>query len=294
MTPDIKTDARSNMIGAALMVAAMIGFAIEDMFLKVATQTLPIGQVMIGFGLGGMLVFAISARLRGERLRNKQILSPPMRVRAGFEIGGRLFYTLAIALGTLSSATAILQATPIVVVAGAALFFNEKVGPRRWAAIFVGLIGVLIVLRPTADSFDAYSILAVLGMLGFAGRDLATRAAPVSLTTSVLGVYGFLAVVAAGSAFSLWQGAAFVVPDLTATGALCGAILFGVLGYSGLMQAMRVGEVSVVTPFRYARLLCGLGFGVAVFGETLDAPTLTGCGLIVLAGLYILARGRRA
>jgi drug/metabolite transporter (DMT)-like permease len=217
-----------------------------------------------------------------------------MIVRACFEVFGRLFYVLAIALSTLSSATAILQATPIVVVAGAAVFFGEKVGIRRWAAIFVGLIGVMIVLRPTASSFDVFSVFAVLGMLGFAGRDLATRAAPVSLTTSVLGFYGFLAIIVAGRLYSVWTGVPFVIPNLTATGALGGAIVWGVLAYSGLMMAMRVGEVSVVTPFRYSRLLVGLGFGVLVFNETLDTATLLGCGLIVASGLYILARGRRA
>jgi drug/metabolite transporter (DMT)-like permease len=293
MAPVIKTDPRSNVIGALWMVAAMIGFAIEDMFLKVASATVPIGQVLVIFGAGGVILFAITARMRGEPLRNPQILSRPMIVRACFEVFGRLFYVLAIALSTLSSATAILQATPIVVVAGAAVFFGEKVGMRRWSAIFVGLIGVMIVLRPTASSFDVFSIFAVLGMLGFAGRDLATRAAPVSLTTSVLGVYGFLAIVVAGVLYSLWEGTPFIVPTYTASGALGGAIIWGVLAYSGLMRAMRVGEVSVVTPFRYSRLLVGLGFGVLVFNETLDAATLIGCGLIVASGLYILARGRR-
>lgn len=294
MAPVIKTDARANAIGAAWMVAAMIGFAVEDMFLKVASATVPIGQVLVIFGAGGALIFAIVALLRGERLRNPQILSRPMLVRAGFEVFGRLFYVLALALSTLSSATAILQATPIVVVAGAAIFFGEKVGIRRLAAIAVGLIGVLIVLRPTASTFDVFSIFAVLGMLGFAGRDLATRAAPVSLTTAVLGVYGFLSIVVAGVLYSTWEGAAFVIPTLGTSGALLGAILWGIFGYSGLMLAMRTGEVSVVTPFRYSRLLVGLTFGVLLFGETLDSATIIGCALIVASGLFILARGRRA
>jgi drug/metabolite transporter (DMT)-like permease len=293
MAPVIKTDPRSNVIGALWMVAAMVGFAVEDMFLKIASGTVPIGQVLVIFGAGGAILFAISARYRGEPLRNRQILSRPMIVRACFEVFGRLFYVLAIALSTLSSATAILQATPIVVVAGAAIFFSEKVGIRRWSAILVGLIGVLIVLQPTAASFDVFSIFAVLGMIGFAGRDLATRAAPVSLTTSVLGVYGFLAIVVAGVLFSIWDNTPFIIPSLTATGALGGAIIWGVLAYAGLMRAMRVGEVSVVTPFRYSRLLIGLAFGVLVFNETLDTTTLLGCALIVASGLYILARGQR-
>ena len=96
---------------------------------------------------------------------------------------------LAIALTPLSSATAILQATPIIVVLGAMAFFGETVGWRRWCAIVIGLIGVAIILRHGADDFSPLSILAVLGTLGFAGRDLASRAAPATLTTS-LGVIG--------------------------------------------------------------------------------------------------------
>ena len=280
-------------MGALWMIAAMIGFAVEDMFLKIASAHMPIAQVLVMFGLGGMVVFGSTALLTKRPLRNAQMLSRPMIIRAGFEVFGRLFYVLALALSTLTSATAILQATPIVVVAGAALFFGEKVGVRRWSAIIFGLIGVLIVLRPTADSFDVFSILAVLGMIGFAGRDLATRAAPVSLTTPVLGFYGFLAIVVAGALFAMWEQKAFVWPDLKTNAAMAAAVIWGVLGYSGLMLAMRVGEVSVVTPFRYSRLLVGLTFGVLVFGETLDTQTLIGCALIVASGLYILARGQR-
>lgn len=137
-----------------------------------------------------------------------------MRFRVLFEILGRLFNMLAIALTPLSSATVILQATPIVVVAGAALIFHEKVGLRRWAAIFIGLAGVVVIIRPGTDSFSLLSVLAVLGMLGFAGRDLASRAAPASISTSILGLYGFLSVMVAGILFSVWEVAPFVNPDL--------------------------------------------------------------------------------
>ena len=95
----------------------------------------------------------------------------------------------------------------MVVVAGAALFFGETVGWRRWSAILVGLIGVVVIIQPTGDSFSALSILAVLGMLGFAGRDLASRAAPATLGTEVLGFYGFLCIVVAGLAYRFWEGA---------------------------------------------------------------------------------------
>ena len=184
------------------MVAAMAGFAVEDMFLKAAAQSVPVAQVMVIFGAGGALCFAALAILRGEPFLPRAGTAT-LWVRAAFELTGRLFYTLAIALTPLSSASAILQATPIVVVAGAAIVFGEKVGWRRWSAILIGLAGVLVILRPGAEAFSPLSILAVLGMLGFAGRDLATRAAAPSVGWAVLGVYGFLAIVVAG--VLLWR-----------------------------------------------------------------------------------------
>ncbi|WP_209598713.1 DMT family transporter [Ruegeria sp. HKCCSP351] len=293
MTAHIQTDARSNMVGSLWMVAAMAGFALEDALLKAASSALPIWQVLVLFGTGGSVIFAALASARGKRLIHPDVLSRPMKVRVLFEVFGRLFYVLAIALTPLSSATVILQATPLVVVAGAALFFGETVGWRRWSAIFVGMIGVVIILQPTGDSFSLLSILAVLGMLGFAGRDLASRAAPATLGTEVLGFYGFLSIIVAGLAYRTWEGAPMTPVSMHTSLHLTGAVLMGVMAYASLMNAMRTGEVSAVTPFRYTRLLFGIGLGIALFGESLDRTMWVGSALIVASGLYILWRGRQ-
>ncbi len=288
-----QTHRQANITGSLWMVLAMACFALEDVLIKALAAALPIAQILILFGAGGALMFAILARARDERLYSPQVLYRPMRIRVVFEILGRLFYVLAIALAPLSSATAILQATPIVVVAGAAIFFGEIVGWRRWAAICVGLIGVLIILRPTSDSFTIYSVLAVLGMLGFAGRDLASRAAPASLSTSILGLYGFLSVIVAGGLFTLYEDRPFGMITFDEAPYVLGAVICGVVAYGSLMNAMRTGEVSTVTPFRYTRLLFGLACGVILFHETIDLPMMVGCGLIVVSGLYIMWRGTR-
>ena len=290
----IATDRRANLLGSLWMVGSMAAFAVEDSFLKTAAQVLPVGQVLLLFGVGGAIVFACLALFNKEPLFVPDVLSAPMRIRVLFEIFGRLFYVLAIWLIPLSTATVILQATPLAVVAGAAIVFGVKVGWRRWAAIFIGLAGVVVIMQPGTDGFSALSLLAVGGMLGFAGRDLASRAAPATLSTMILGFYGFLAVIVAGAAFSVWQGLPYVMPDMVAGGALIGAVLTGVLAYSCLMKAMRTGEVSAVTPFRYSRLLFGITLGIVFFGEKLDFATVTGSGLIVLSGLFILWRGKQS
>ena len=272
------------------MMAAMVAFSFEDAFVKAVSDIHAVGQVLVVFGLGGALLFAIVARLNKQRLLNPDVLSRAMGIRIVFEVVGRLFYVLALALTPLSSTTAILQATPIIVVLGAAILFGEKVGWRRWAAIIVGLIGVLIILRPTADSFSALSLLAVIGTIGFAGRDLASRAAPLSLSTSILGFYGFVAIVLAGVMFSIWDGKAFTWMGAQSSLYFIGAILMGAFAYAALMKAMRTGDVSAVTPFRYTRLLFGIALGMILFDEKPDMVMMVGCGIVVLSGLFILWR----
>jgi drug/metabolite transporter (DMT)-like permease len=294
MTDINPTHAKNNLAGSLWMVLAMATFAVEDMFLKAASQHMPVGQVLVIFGIAGTIIFALIAKFNNEKLYTPEINSKPMRLRVIFETIGRLFYILALALTPLSSATAILQATPLVVVAGAALVFKEKVGWRRWTAIFIGLLGVLIVLQPGTDSFSALSILAVIGMLGLAGRDLASRAAPASLSSSILGFYGFLCVIVSGSVFSLWQGKSFIQPQLNGALYLTGAVSFGIIAYTSLMKAMRTGEISAVTPFRYTRLVFGVMIGVLLFKETLSPAMLLGCALIVFSGLFIMWRGKKS
>ncbi|MEM6586886.1 MAG: DMT family transporter [Pseudomonadota bacterium] len=284
----------ANLSGSLWMIASMAGFAVEDAFIKAVSSTLPVGQILILFGLGGAVIFACLARLAGDTFFNRDVKSRAMVSRVGFEITGRLFYTLAIVLTPLSAATVILQATPLVVVAGAALVFGEHVGWRRWSAILVGFLGVIVIVQPGTGGFSALSLLALSGMLGFAGRDLASRAAPVSLSTYILGLYGFVALMAAGGLVAIWEGADFQRPDAMGWAFLLGAILCGVFAYGSLMKAMRTGEVSAVTPFRYTRLLFGIALGVFVFGERVTWPMAAGSGLIVLSGLFILWRGQRA
>lgn len=270
----------------------MGAFAIEDAFIKVATKTLPIGEVLIFFGLGGILVYVAFLYWSRAPLYIADVLSRPMMIRVGFEVTGRLFYVLAIALIPLSVATVILQATPLVVVARAVLVFGEKVGWRRWVAIITGLLGVIVIIQPGTKEFSELSLLAIIGMIGFAGRDLASRAAPATIGTSLLGLYGFMSVAVAGVLYSIWANIQFVIPRGESSLSPLGAVVFGVLAYSCLMKAMRTGAVSAVTPFRYTRLLFGIALGLLLFGESLAPEILIGSTLIVISGLFIVWRSK--
>lgn len=277
-----------NQRGALYMTASMAGFAVEDVFVKAAARGLPLGQVLLTIGLAGMLVFSAVAARRGEALLPPSFLSRPMLVRSCFEVTGRLFYGLAITLTALSTTSAILQATPLVVVAGAALVFGERVTPMRWLAVLVGFVGVLVILRPGSD-FSALSLLAVVGLLGFAGRDLATRAAPKGLSNRQLGALGFAMLAAAGVILLAVTGGA-KIPTGLGLFHLAGGTVFGVAGYHALTFAMRTGEVSAVTPFRYTRLIFAMVLAMALFGERPDLATWIGAALVVGSGIFALKR----
>jgi drug/metabolite transporter (DMT)-like permease len=278
---------RNNLLGIVWMIASMAAFAIEDAFLKTVTKQVPVGQVLMLFGLAGLIVFAFMARRVKAPIFQAHVLTRNMLLRAVFEFFGRLFYILAIALTPMSSATAILQAAPLFVVLGARVFLREKVSAQTWVAIFVGLAGVLIILRPSADDFSALSLLAVVGTLGFVGRDLFSRTAPSSLTKEVLGFYGFSTMVIAGACYALWDGKAFVSLQSDQMLMIAAALVAGVFAYTALMTAMRTGSIGAVTPYRYSRLLFGTSIGVMVFDEQLNAPMILGCAVVIGAGLFI-------
>ena len=286
----------NNMRGALYMILAMLGFGIEDAFFKAATGSGGItpGMGTLQFGLSAMALYALYARQSGVPVWTSEYLRRGLLIRTGFEITGRLFFALSLAYTPLSTTSAILQAAPLCVMLGAALVLGEKIGPRRWAAMAVGFAGVLLIVRPSPTGIEANAILALLGMIGFAGRDLATRTAPMHVHAAQLGVLGFAVVSFAGLVILAFEPGAPRLPSAPAAALICGTAICGVAGYTAMTFAMRTGEVGVVAPFRYARLIVALVLAYTLFGERPDGLTLTGAALIVGAGIYSLLRERRA
>ena len=282
-----------NLRGATLMVLAMLGFAIEDSFIKLMGDALPVGQILMMLGAGGALVFAVVVLLQGRALFEREMLTTPVLLRAVGEIFGTMCFISAIVFTPLSTASAILQATPLVVTLGAALFLGEAVGWRRWAAISVGFMGVLMIIRPGLDGFSPLSLFAVGGVFGLALRDISTRKIPQTLSSMQLSFLGFVVLIPAGVAL-LWITDQSMAPlDARLWLLIAASIGIGVFAYYGIVAAMRVGEVSFVTPFRYSRLIFAMVIGVAFFGERPDALTVLGGGIIVASGIYTVLRERK-
>ncbi len=275
------------------MLLAMAAFSIEDMFIKSASQVVPLGFTVLLFGLGGSFIFYCLMKHKAEAVFPPEMRSRTMLVRTFCEIIGRSFFALAIVMMPLSSASAILQATPLVVVLGASLFLKEKIPVTHWIAILIGFIGVIMIVRPGLDDFDFASLFAVVSTLGFAGRDLATRVASPRLSNAQLGFYGFLVLIAAGCCLSLTTDKPFSI-NFDSGLQIIGAILFGVIAYHSLTVAMRSGSISVVAPFRYSRVIFAMILGIIIFDERPDILTICGILVIVMSGLYLLLNKRRA
>ncbi|MCY4179055.1 MAG: EamA/RhaT family transporter, partial [Litoreibacter sp.] len=162
----------ANTRGILLMILAMAGFAAADTMIKLAARELSVGYIILGLGAGGTPVFALAARRAGHALRSGAFWGRGMLVRNASEIVGTICIITALAVADLSLVSAILQDAPIFVTLGAALAMAAPVGPRRWTAIGVGLIGVLMVLQPGGE-VTAGLWLALIGTLILSVRDLA-------------------------------------------------------------------------------------------------------------------------
>lgn len=281
-----------NLTGILLMTLSMALFAIEDAFIKLAATSLPVWEILLFMGIGGIAVFSALLILRRDRFFPPEAFSKPILYRMMGEIVGRVFYSLALALASMSVVATVLQATPLAVTLGAALVFKESVGPRRWAAVIVGFIGVLLIIRPGLDGFEPAALLSIVGLVGLSVRDLATRAAPRSLSNYQLGLYGFVALIPTAMVMRVFS-TPWVNPDLATWLYLLGISSFGVGAYYLVTAAMRVGEVSAVTPFRYTRILFALTVSVVVFSERIDSLTLVGSGIVIASGLYTIWRENR-
>ncbi len=276
------------------MIAAMALFAVEDMLIKQMSVALPTGQIFMILGFGGALAFIALAHFQGTDLWSPLLWHPIVLARTAAEVFGSIGFVTALALTPLSTASAILQAVPLLVTMGAALFLGETVGWRRWAAIIVGLLGVLLIIRPGADGFQPASLFAVQGAIGLATRDILTRLAPPEATSAHFSVGAFIAFLPTGY-FMMWlAGETMAIPDFANTLRLTAALGLSVVAYLTLITATRTGDVSTVALYRYSRIIFALIIGLFVFGERPDKLMLIGTAIVVGSGLFTLLREAHA
>ncbi|NOE32616.1 MULTISPECIES: DMT family transporter [unclassified Ruegeria] len=283
----------NNVNGILLLIGSMAAFALEDMFIKVLSVSVPTGQIMVFLGVVCTLVFAALSVASRKRVFDPMAWKLLPLARAATEGIGAVTFVTALSLIDLSTVAAVFQVLPLAVTMGAAMFLGEHVGWRRWSAIGVGFVGVLMIIRPGFQGFQPESLFVILSVLAIAARDLITRKLDARVASTVVAMQAFIAVALAGGLLMAISGASFVPLQDGQSLPYLGAVGSGVIGYYGIVTAMRVGEASALMPFRYTRLVFSIVAGMLVFGERPDALTLAGATLIIGSGLYTFVRERR-
>ncbi|WP_341211119.1 DMT family transporter [uncultured Limimaricola sp.] len=280
-----------NLRGALLMMGGMVAFTCNDALVKSLGDEMPMLQVLSLRGLITTFVLGLlAARLGQIRYRPARSDRRLIALRAVAEVASAWMFMTALFNMPLANASAIMQSLPLAVTLMGALVLGEAVGWKRVGAILVGFVGVLLIVQPGGEGFNLYSVM-VLGAVGWVTvRDLAAR----RMTQAVPSV--FVAFVTSSGVTLMSLMASVLVDWQPVTGSsalrLGAAALFLVVGYVCLVSAMRVGEIGIVAPFRYASLIAALILGLVVFGTFPGPLALAGAALVVGSGLFTLYRER--
>lgn len=274
--------------GIAAMIVSQFAFIANDTLIKLTSDTLPFGEIVFLRGVIASLLIGALALWSGLGRDLALLARRAVGLRIIGELGGTLFYLIALFKMPIANVTIIFQATPLTATAGAALLLGEAVGWRRWTAIVIGFLGVLLVVRPGLAGFDANGLYVLVAVLFVSLRDLSTRAMPTSVPTILLTLATAVAVTAMGAAIGLTER--WIMPSGVEWLQLAVAALFLSLGYFLIIAAMRIGEMSVTAPFRYVVVAFAIAIGFFVWGDVPDWLTLLGTAIVVGTGLYTFYR----
>lgn len=276
----------ANRRGILAMLAAMTFFTGSDAIVKLATAQLPTGQIMATRGGFAMVIVLGLMAARGELHHLRSAANPRVLSRAGLEALIAFLFILCLAVLPLANLTAVLQATPMILTLFAVALGLERVGWRRWSAIIVGFVGVLLIVKPSVAGFNAYALISLVTATLVAMRDLITRTIGTHIATTLVTFMTTTATTSLGVLLFFaedWRPLTWSEIALLAS-----AAGFVSIGNLAIVQAFRVGELSVVSPFRYSIILTSLLAGFVVFGEWPDLISCAGIVLIMLSGLYTL------
>lgn len=281
-----------NIRAALFMMAGTGAYTINDVFLKLLGDELPMFQILVLRGIVvtaffGVLLWRVRDQIAGLARRDLVLVG----LRSLSEAAAAYFFLMALFNMPIANLTAILQVIPLTVALAAFLVLKEPLGWRRMSAILIGFCGVLLIVRPGPEGFTIYAVSALMSVAMITVRDLATRMLGRSIPSVVVAFSAALGVTlfgAVGSVTEVW-----VMPSGAGWLWLAGATGFIIAGYILVILAMRTGELTFAAPFRYAALLFALVAGWLVFDEWPDLLTFIGSGIVVGTGVYTLYREHR-
>jgi drug/metabolite transporter (DMT)-like permease len=271
------------------MVIGMALLTLNNALLKTLTGDYPPGQLI---ALRAAFVFIPIALIawRSGGIGTLRIYNlGGQSIRAGFLVATQFLMVTSLALLPLADVTALSFSGPLVITALAGPMLGEQVGWRRWSAVIVGFLGVLIMVRPDPDIFRAAALLPILAASSGALRDLITRRISTGESSIAILCFSTSAVLLAGVASLLFDSAPLDYADLPVL-ALAG-ILQGAAHFV-LIEAFRHGEAAVIAPFKYTALPWAALLGFMIFGQVPDLWIIAGALPVIGSGLYILHRER--
>ena len=271
------------------MIISMASFAAGDTFVKISGAFLSPAQIMFFLIAGGLIIFAMIAKIKGENLLDSRAFSPVLLIRYLAEMIGLVAMIIGLTKIPLSVVGTVTQASPILVAAGAVFFFKEIVSWRRWSSIIIGFVGVVLVIQPGSQNLDYAVIWAVVALVAFSIRDLVTRLTPPDIPSASIATFTMIAAFPFTAGWVFLGGEKFFPPEIDWV-VVASMIILGSFGYLLLITSLRLGELSAIMPFRYSRIVFLLILGVLVFGERPTASMLVGAALILTSGVYIMWR----
>ncbi|MFK7791786.1 MAG: DMT family transporter [Devosiaceae bacterium] len=277
-----------NARGILATCIAMIGFIGTDSCIKLASQEMPVSQMIVLRGIAMLAILIALAFATGAQKKLPTLKDKPVWLRALGECMATLLFYNAIIQIPIANANAVLQTIPLAMVAVAAILFKEKVGWRRWSVVIVGFFGILLVIQPGGDGFMPASLWAVAAVVFFVIRDMATRSIDPRLPAVSINLVTCAAVMLMGVVLSLFQD--WVSPTPQGLMLLGLSACFLTLGYLAVTVAMRSGDVSVTSPFRYSIVLWALLIDALVFGNRPDLTMIIGMSIVVASGIYMIFR----
>lgn len=277
--------------GIAFALAGIFIFSSQDAIAKWLAADYPVMEIIFFralFALVPAAVFMFASggfqTLRTQRLRIHLIRS--------FMLTGALAcYYLAIRTIPLADAVAIVFAAPLFMTALSVPILGERVGPRRWAAVMIGFLGVIVVAHPGSELFGTAAILVVISSAFYAGAMIATRGLTRTDTSAAILIYHYLVSIAVAGAILPFQ---WVTPTPGDAVAFVTIGLMGGVGAFCAVQGFRYAAVSVIAPFDYTMLLWATLYGWLLWSDLPGPAVLAGVAIIVASNLYILHRETRA
>jgi drug/metabolite transporter (DMT)-like permease len=282
----------SNLRGIGCMVLATATFVTNDCLMKLALADLPPFEVVIGRGLSAILWCLPMLLAMGLGPKIHMALNPWVLLRALSEGLALLCFMLLLARIPIGDLTAIMQTTPLLVVAGASLVFGDRIGPWRSALILLGFAGAVLVAQPGSATGSLAAPLGFLAAILAAGRDMLARKVPPDVPGMVTAFATVTVVMTLGLIASLLFETR-VWPTNFNVLCLAGAGLFVVFGQLFVFLAFRFGAAGAVAPFSYLAAVFAILYGAFFFHESPNAWSLAGMALIVGSGLIIIVAGER-